>query len=775
MLAFAGKAGTLTRLQPVLKSARILPLLQIAVSAWRRDRAAVLTQLRSAEWSRAPLIVRSSASAEDRPDQSLAGAFLSLPDVAPEQLEAAIDEVIASFGPEAGENDAVLVQPMLRDVTISGVAFTRDPNTGAPYLVIAFDERGDTAAVTGGQAGARTLVHSRAAPQPCRAPFDRVATLADELCGLFGQDSLDIEFAFDRAGQLYLFQVRPLLIGAREPVSLPLHSTHLAPIAVKIAQANRPHPYLRGRRTLYGVMPDWNPAEIIGIRPRPLAMSLYRNLVTDSIWSYQRNNYGYRNLRSFPLMLSFQGLPYIDVRVSFNSFIPGDVPDELADRLVDHYIDQLARAPTLHDKVEFEIVYSCYTFDLPERIQALEQHGFGSGDRDAIMDSLRRLTNGIINSRTGLWRQDSAKINQLETRQGVVDAAGMDTISQIYWLMEDCKRYGTLPFAGLARAGFIAMQMLRSLVRVGVLDQPQYDRFLTSLDTISTRMGRDLATLPREEFLARYGHLRPGTYDILSPRYDEAPDRYIDFAAARTRTPPLPEHEPFALSLSQMRQLTEMLRQHRLDIDVVELFDFLQGGIQGREYAKFVFTRSLSRMLSLLGALGQQHGLSRDDMSYADAALITELYTASGDVGARLRESIAQGRARHAETCSILLPPLIARPEDVYSFEMPPSDPNFITQGRVEAAVVGHDVPGERLRGAIVAIPSADPGFDWLFSRGIAGLITAYGGANSHMAIRAGEMNLPAVIGAGEILYGKWRAAELLAIDCANRRVDVLR
>ena len=34
----------------------------------------------------------------------------------------------------------------------------------------------------------------------------------------------------------------------------------------------------------------------------------------------------------------------------------------------------------------------------------------------------------------------------------------MDLIEKVYWLLEDAKRYGTLPFAGLARAGFIAVQ-----------------------------------------------------------------------------------------------------------------------------------------------------------------------------------------------------------------------------------------------------------------------------------------------------------------------------
>ena len=79
------------------------------------------------------------------------------------------------------------------------------------------------------------------------------------------------------------------------------------------------------------------------------------------------------------------------------------------------------------------------------------------------------------------------------------------------------------------------------------------------------------------------------------------------------------------------------------------------------------------------------------------------------------------------------------------------------------------------LEGAIVCIPNADPGFDWLFSYPIAGLITAWGGSNSHMAIRAGELGLPAVIGAGEILYRRWSEASRLRIDCAGRQVEVLK
>ena len=55
----------------------------------------------------------------------------------------------------------------------------------------------------------------------------------------------------------------------------------------------------------------------------------------------------------------------------------------------------------------------------------------------------------------------------------------------------------------------------------------------------------------------------------------------------------------------------------------------------------------------------------------------------------------------------------------------------------------------------IVCIENADPGYNFLFSKNIKGLITKYGGQNSHMAIRCAELNLPALIGVGEKVYNK--------------------
>lgn len=764
-LSFSTKAGTLAQLQGVLLGARIAPLTRVTVGRWRADGEGCLAGLGPEPW-----IVRSSCRREDGEGLSNAGAFLSVPHVGRAGLARAVEAVIASYG-DAADDDEVLIQPMLGGVVRSGVAFSHDPNTCAPYRVVNWSETSDPASITGGQGG-RTWQGAAGSPLPPPPALAGVVALLDELLRLFGGTPVDCEFAVTREADaecLWLLQARPLVMPAR-PEATTDQTRRLELIAAKVARGMRPHPFLMGHRTVYGVMPDWNPAEIIGVRPKPLALSLYRDLVTDSIWAYQRHNYGYRNLRSFPLMPHFFGLPYIDVRLSFNSFIPADLDDGLAARLVDHYIDRLLAEPTLHDKVEFEIVFSCYTLDLPGRLERLTEAGFSPQEQGAIADSLRRLTNRIVHPREGLWRADSVKLDILDARRETLLASDADPLERIYWLLEDAKRYGTLPFAGLARAGFVAVQMLRSLVAVGIFSETDYDAFMASLSTVSGQLARDRAMLDQSTFLSRYGHLRPGTYDILSPRYDEAPDLYFDWS----QRPAAPEpSRPFSLTLPQLRDISRLLEAHGLHPDGIGLFDFLQAGIELRELAKFHFTRNLSDALSLAAACGEQWGFGKDDMAYCDIAALQELHVAAADPRAMLARSIEQGKARHAETLAIALPPVIASPDDVWAFEWPESAPNFVTQNQVTAPVADA-ADRDRLAGAIVCLPNADPGYDWLFAYPIAGLVTAWGGVNSHMAIRAGELGLPAVIGAGEMLYRRWSRARRLHLDCAGRRVEVL-
>ena len=77
------------------------------------------------------------------------------------------------------------------------------------------------------------------------------------------------------------------------------------------------------------------------------------------------------------------------------------------------------------------------------------------------------------------------------------------------------------------------------------------------------------------------------------------------------------------------------------------------------------------------------------------------------------------------------------------------------------------------MKDRIVMIESADPGYDWIFTRDIKGLITKYGGAASHMAIRCAEFNLPAAIGCGEI-FDDFLSGDMILLDCSNKLIRKL-
>ena len=769
MSNFGTKAETLRQLKGRLRLAKIPSIFTCTLAEWKNSKNQVMHNVLN-QLDNEHLIVRSSCTKEDCTEQSNAGAFLSVPNVSIDELSDAIDKVFVSYK-SYKDTEQVLIQPMLKNVIMSGVVFSHDPNTCAPDRLISWSEGEDTSLVTGGIEG-KILQIADCAKLSKNNEFYPLIKMIDELLLVFNGIPLDCEFAItgEKSGKtLWLLQVRPLILKFK-PVSSESHSKRLKLIRNKISSGMKPVPFLKGNRTIYAVMPDWNPAEIIGVRPRPLALSLYQELITDSIWAYQRHNYGYRNLRSHPLMPNFLGLPYIDVRVSFNSFIPADLNEDLATGLVEYYIEKLISQPKSHDKVEFDIVWSCYTFDLDKRLSVLKNNGFSNNDQAMISDSLRDLTNNILHPQKGLWGKDAEKLKTLDTRYRLLQKSQLDPLSKIYWLLEDAKRYGTLPFAGLARASFIAVQMLKSLVSLKIFSHKDYEDFMASISTISSQMITDRQKLNKSDFLNRYGHLRPGTYDILSERYDSNPDLYFNWNIAPKN---LPNKDIFIPQDSQIELINDELIANSLNCDADGLLNFMRSTIALREQAKFDFTRNLSDALSLIERIGHENNLTVEDLSYADIGVFRDLYVSAKEPRTTLLESIKKGRASYKETLKLSLPPIITKTDDLYNFKWPETDPNFVTQGTI-IGPVAESKNRDQISGSIVCITNADPGYDWIFSYPIVGFITAWGGVNSHMAIRAAEQGVAAVIGAGEVLYRRWSSAKQLKIDCAGRRVEVI-
>lgn len=788
MMIWGTKGQTLAYLQDKLRAGRVLPVKMVTRAEFLADVQKIAGDI-AESFSGGRIIIRSSSAQEDTLTVSNAGKFESVLDVNSQDgkaVIAAIEQVFASYGNDY-ITEEVLIQPMLSKILLSGVTFTSDIYTGAPYYTINYAENQDTAAVTSGKTNRlKTLVVYKGIGERYvkQAALQKLLAALQELEAVLACSALDVEFAITENEEIYILQARPIAKGQKEQLTAVNLDVPLDKLYKKIEKLMRPHPFLLGNSTCFGVMPDWNPAEILGVRPQKLAISLYKELVTDDIWAHQRNDYGYRDLTMHPLMASFCGIPYIDVRVTFNSFIPKSLNGHIADKLVNFYIESLKHYPTYHDKIEFEIVYSCYYMGLSNDLRKLLDYGFNENELKRIEFSLLNLTNEIIHPDNGLYKQDIEKAKMLPRKYREIMESDISLIDKIYWLLEECKKYGTLPFAGVARAGFIAVQFLRSFVKCGLIEQAEYDAFMQSLNTVSKQLSLDRCRLfngelSKTDFLAKYGHIRPGTYNILSPRYDEQFDYYF---ANQKSVGMSAENMEFHFRPEQMAKIQLELEQNGLNVSAEQLLQFIKEAIEGREAVKFTFTKCVSEILRLIVCLGDgswlgdKNKIAVEDMAHLDISVIKQLYVDLyyGNLNEVLRNNIAMNKQQYECARQIKLPSVIVQPEDVYCFYLLEDEPNFVTLKSVRAEVVPEaEIASTDVSGKIVFIQSADPGYDFLFAKNIGGLITQFGGANSHMTIRCAELGIPAVIGAGEKNYAAWEKANVLHIDCAGRQVRV--
>ncbi|MGB0909675.1 MAG: PEP/pyruvate-binding domain-containing protein [Nitrospirales bacterium] len=800
------KGQTLARLQDKLQTSTIVDQIRFSVIDWHESRENILQKI-SDHFGPETIIVRSSSQGEDQWDSSQAGVLESVLDVNagnPQHISHAIERVIESFernGLSLSRQEEILVQPQIMNIRASGVLLTRELETGAPYYIVNIEEssgRSDT--VTAGRSGEITkiVVHRDVTNLFPHPDIKQLVVMAREIEDLVQHDALNIEFAFNQENILYVLQVRPLVLSDRRTQSIQQDSQvrgQIEGVRNFVTGLMKPQQYALGQTTLLGTMPDWNPAEMIGTIPRPLALSLYQRLIGDQVWAAARASLGYRDVRPLPLILSLAGRPYVDIRGSLNSFLPNSLDSSLGTKLIDVQIERLRQHPELHDKIEFEL--ACPSFDLTFTDHAARMVADGYPKRwiPRFQKSLLQLTDSLLCSGHGIIAEQLHLIDQLsERRNTYMDLfRGSDWnggVRVLSFLMEDCKRLGTFPFSILARFAFMSLSLLRSLMVRGIFSLDEFEGILKSLHTVAGDFVSELSAFSqgqhsREELLEKYGHLRPSSYDITSPNYSSAPELMFsqpsDFVPSSLHHKGKSEthytaHEIFA---SKREKINRILRQEGFSARCHDLEGFVIGSIPGREKAKFEFSKNLNWTLENLAALGQAIGFSRQEISFLSIDQILRGATDSmpGNLQSRLTTQIEQGQSDWEMTRSIQLPFLIRDPQEIDVFEVKESIPNFITSKSVTAPILEIDTvqPDSRLMGKLAIIPSADPGYDWVFRHQIAGLITQFGGAASHMAIRAAEFGIPAAIGCGELIYQRIVHARMVLLDCGAQQVRVIR
>lgn len=794
LMQLQSKAKTLKWLSKKLTLFSIPELTYIYVNEWRSDSKNVISKIQKKFCGRT-LIVRSSANNEDRAENSMAGAYVSVLNISSHDkfsLKNAINEVIESYNSnnKGTSDDHVIIQEMVRNTTMSGVVFTHDLNTGAPYYVINYDDvSGLTNTVTSGEGkyANRTLHVYRDAAKSLRSPrFKKLIDAINELENIIGSEFLDIEFALTNDFNPHLLQVRKITTQTNwNKKTLKQINLTLEGIKKFVKSRLSPCSGIYGSSTVFGQMPDWNPAEMIGRAPRSLAFSLYEKFITDDTWRVARKLMGYSVPIGQPLMVSLSGQPFIDTRLSFHSYLPSDLDPKISSKIVDKSLYVLKENPQLHDKVEFEVAITAYSFDINQKIERMFGDTINKKECILFKKELKKQTIKLMsNCPIGGIKSANTKINLLEIKQREFSKRKKNfSILYIYELIDDCIQLGTIPFSILARHAFIARTLVNSLVNLGILSQDDLNNFLGNIPTIASEFVNDMSKLqsnPKEydDFMKKYGHLRPGTYDILSMRYDQMKHSIIpDNLLQKEKN----LEKKFSFNFEQIKAVEKLLINHGFKgINAKQFFSYIKESIIGREYAKFIFSKSISEILEFIAKYGEKNGINRHQLSHIPIETILKTINKSTKTKIKdfLSEQAILGEDNHVISSTIRLPQVLFDEAGVHVIPFQISEPNYITKKRISAPTVSllleHNKKSIKstlpsLTDKIILIESADPGFDWIFAQGIAGLVTKYGGANSHMAIRCAEFNIPAAIGCGEQRFDMLLKSKNILLDCSTR------
>jgi phosphoenolpyruvate synthase/pyruvate phosphate dikinase len=780
---FTSKSNVLKFLTTKIKNSKIENIYDFTLSEWKNNESRIIHDIIK-QFSHS-IVVRSSAIGEDSLESSEAGSYESILDVdsnSKNSIKNAVKKVIASYAQKHNLNpqNQILVQNQSKNISVSGVVFSRSTHNGSPYFIINYEEGGSTTGVTQGVINNIIKIYRNAKLLKIPKQWRKLINSIKEIELILDSTSLDIEFGITKSNQIKIYQVRPLIslnsmnLVSEKKIEHILKNTQIH--YAKLLNSNK----IPGKFTMYSDMADWNPAEIIGNNPNPLDYSLYNYLIMNKAWYEGRTSIGYQDLAYGSLLTKFGNKPYVDVRKSFNSLIPKNINKKLTTKLVNYYIKKLHKNPNWHDKVEFEIIFTCYDLLTKKKLKELKNHGFLDKEIITIKNCLIEFTNNIFQNFENTAEFCNKSIDQMIINRKIIlsklnssQKTYSTLISTAEQLLFDCKKFGTTPFSTMARLAFIASVIFKSLVKRKYFSQNFADIFMNSLNTPLSNFREDVINLSikkisKSKILKKYGHLRPGTYDITASRYDEQNNFFKDIKFNNLQKNVFSE---------TTLDISKILKKNQLNLGNLDFFTFVRESLQSREILKFEFTHNLSDALKLILQAGNMLGFTREEISFLDINYILSTYKKYNkkELQKKWSKKIQQQQNKFSLQNFLMLPPIIQSNLDFEIISYYQAKPNFITSKQITSNTINlKNSNNVMLENKLILLENADPGYDWIFTKNPAGLITKYGGVASHMAIRCAEIALPAAIGCGELLFEQLQKSNKVLLDCNNEKIIIL-
>lgn len=693
------------------------------------------------------LAVRSSADQEDSSDASFAGMYTTKLRVqATEQsVRTAVDEVLSSgtlktdvvahYAEKRGlklteSTVSVIVQEMI-EADMSGVIFSHDLSKPDGYYAVSVSSGvGET--IVGGAANGKLIRIARGV-KPANVKDVWLLKLIVAMKAIerrFRSSSLDVEFAV-QDGTLFILQCRPI---TTEQAKI---DKALEKLLIERIQSVDELVISRFGGDVLGDMIDINPVELLGVSPAPLDISIFNHLFANKTVERVRREMGYDPI-DIGLLRLVEGKPYVSMRAAAFSFRPRGISGELYEKMVSVYHNTLLENPALQSRVEFEV----FAMSCGEKLERVMQDAqLNNKEKTTVREAFLRIGEVFSQVSIAQAKEFSAFAYNYERCTAGMKGAPLDDI------LEHVAQ-GTEMFVRVARLAFYWKSKFEEL-------HPREDLNLLMsghIRSANERLQSDLVacrngTITKEEVVARYGHLRPGQFSVFGESYADDPNSYL---------------------FAQMER-AEVIRVQRQihEFEKTTEFRHIVTFMEAREHMKFLLSQSLHLFATKL-----RYQLAQQGISEHDAMLVSW-----DELRVCLNDSIPLNASYANRESLVLLPDVIIPGHtnlEVVTFSE--AMPSYITNSIVKARVCVLERLGVKadVRGALVLLPNADPGYDFLFHSGALGIITKVGGPASHMCIRSIELSMPACIGCGESVYQKLATAHSAVLDCDTRQIIVL-
>ena len=792
---FGTKAQTLERISSHVKSSIILDQITFNYGQWTKNKFFILNKI-SNKFKNKKIIIRSSSLQEDTWSTSMAGYFDSHVDISSNNeslIHENLEKLFNSYkvNSKIDIKNEVFIQEYITNSKVSGVVFTSLIETGSPYFCVNYDDQsGRSDTVTSGSTNEvkNLYIYKNSNTKFKQKWKNNLLKSVKEIEKVTNHNSLDIEFLINKKNKVFILQTRPLVtnnqLRFKRKEDLDSELSSISKYLSVILQRDR---LLFGNTNFLSNMSDWNPAEMIGFQPSPLARSIYKELITDKSWAIARKELGYKAIKKTNLMVSIAGKEFIDLRKSFNSFLINNLPENLCEELISKEIKYLKTKPSLADKVEFEVCVNVYNLDNENLKNHLNKNlKISKKNTNLIINEYRKWTVNLVNESNSFFNNSDQKYKELNKLLKIYKTNNKDNIQQLINellnIIELTKDLAVIPFSIDARYGFIALTFLKTLLRKKIFSEKEYSKFLNNIPTISYLFNQKINLVSKnlkkyEDFINLFGHLRPSTYDIDSKNYSDLFKKKM-FKNKKTNfiSNKIDLNISKKLWKSKKNEITNLLKESNFNITHNQLYNFIVQGIQRREKGKYEYSKSVNLILEFVQKIAELIGIENKKFKYLDLLELKEMSSKNISSFEIIRRQINFREKKYQFDQLISLPHHIAEIRDIYSFHNIKNEPNFITNKKTDGEItqISIDKKITDINDKIVLIESADPGYDWIFSYSIKGLVTKFGGAASHMSIRASEYSLPAAIGVGEEKFNQLTQSKTVFLDCLNRQINII-